>query len=73
MQQRDIKKVTTEIPAALLETARQATGKSITETIRMGLEKLAHEQACRDVLSLHGSQSFEDMPLEALREDRELF
>ena len=73
MQQREIKKVTTEIPAALLETARQATGKSITETIRMGLEKLAHEQACRDVLSLRGSQSFEDMPLEVLREDKELF
>jgi hypothetical protein len=48
------RKITVEIPPALLKKAQRASGKGITQTVRTGLELLAASQACDRALKLRG-------------------
>ncbi len=64
-----VKKVTVNIPSALLARAQKATGTGITPTIRQGLELAAAGQAYRSLRGLRGKLKI-DIDLSALREDR---
>ena len=49
-----IKRVTVNLPADLLEDARDAIGKGITDTIIAGLELVARRRAYDKALALRG-------------------
>ncbi len=66
----DMRKITVEIPAKLLENAQSETGKGITETVREGLERLAATRAQKALLNLEGKGKF-DFDLMALRKDED--
>ena len=64
------RKITVEIPQALLKKAQQASGAGITETIRTGLQLLAASQAYESLRQLQGKVRF-SRTWEELKEDRE--
>ena len=66
----DMQKITAFIPVKLLESAQAASGRGLTETLRIALERYAHDEWCRRLLELEGKADI-DIDLEALREDRE--
>ncbi len=66
----DTRKVTVHLPQELLDTAMEETGKGVTETIREGLKRLAHERAYKGLLALQGKVK-PKYSLETLRYDRE--
>lgn len=63
------RKITVEIPEALLETAQQASGAGITQTIRTALQLLAASQAYDRLLQMRGKVRF-GRTFEELKEDR---
>jgi hypothetical protein len=63
------RKITIEIPDALLAKAQQASGTGITQTIRAGLQLLAASQAYDSLLQLRGKVHF-SRTFEELKEDR---
>ncbi|MBI1986108.1 MAG: hypothetical protein HYS64_05425 [Rhodospirillales bacterium] len=65
----DIKKITAHVPADVLRRARLATGKGITETVRLGLDLLAGVKAAQELRRLRGKVRL-DLDLAALRRDR---
>jgi hypothetical protein len=66
----EMRKITAYIPAKLLASAQAHTGEGVTETLRRGLEKLAHERFYERLRALRGKVKF-DVSLDELREDRE--
>lgn len=48
------RKITIEVPAALLRKAQQATGKGITDTVRTGLQLVAASQAAAQLRQFRG-------------------
>ena len=68
----EMRKITAYIPAKLLASAQAHTGEGVTETLRKGLEKLAHERFYERLRALRGKVKFDDFNLEELRRDREL-
>ena len=54
----EVQKITVEVPAALLEKARRASGAGITETVRAGLQLVAASQAYSRLRSLRGKVRF---------------
>ncbi|MGQ0663522.1 MAG: hypothetical protein ACT4P2_08015 [Pseudomonadota bacterium] len=64
-----VKKITAHVPAALLRRARVATGKGITETVRLGLDLLASAKAAQELRRLRGKVRL-DLDLAELRRDR---
>lgn len=62
-------KITAHVPTELLERARAATGKGITETICQGLDMLAAAKAAQELRKLRGKLPL-DIDLEELRADR---
>ena len=62
--------VEAEAAADLLAAAQEHTGEGVTETLRQGLEKLAHQAFYDRLRALKGKVKF-DVDLEELREDRE--
>lgn len=54
----ETKKITVNLPQALLESAMQETGKGVTETIREGLTRLTRERAYKGLLALEGKVKF---------------
>ena len=70
MENLEIRKVTVNLPAHLLGTAQEATGLGITETIKEGLNNLAHANACQEFLKLRGKFKF-SLDLNELRKDRD--
>ena len=66
----EMRKITANLPAKVLETAQSNTGQGVTETIRLALEALNHAAWCRQMLELRGKLRF-DFDLDELREDRE--
>jgi len=66
----DMRKITVEVPAELLEHAQEETGKGITETVREGLKKLASIRAQKLALQLRGKVKF-SMTWQEMKEDRE--
>jgi hypothetical protein len=63
------RKITIEIPAALLEKAQQASGSGITQTIRTALQLLAASQAYDHLRQLRGKVTF-SRRCEELKADR---
>lgn len=66
----EMRKITAFVPEQLLASAQAYTGQGISETLRIALQKLAHEQACRGFLEMQGKLDLE-IDLDELREDRE--
>lgn len=65
---RQLKKLTIEIPADLLERATTASGKGVTPTVRRGLELIAAGGAYGRLRRLRGKVKFR-VNLSELRED----
>jgi hypothetical protein len=63
------RKITVEIPAALLEKAQRASGAGITQTVRAGLELLAAAQVYERLRQLRGKVRF-SRSLAELKTDR---
>jgi hypothetical protein len=63
------RKITVEVPQALLEKAQEASGTGITQTIRAGLQLLAASKAYDRLLQLRGKVRF-SRTFEELKEDR---
>ena len=53
-----VQKITVEVPAALLEKARRASGTGITETVRTGLQLVAASRAYDRLRRLRGKVRF---------------
>lgn len=64
----ELKKVTIEAPADLLERATAASGQGITPTIRRGLEPVASSAAYAKLRQMKGKVKF-SIRLSELRED----
>jgi hypothetical protein len=62
-----VRRVTANLPAALLDEARRATGKGITETLTEGLELVRRAAAAKKAARLKGRLKLE-IDLEASRE-----
>jgi hypothetical protein len=65
----DTRKITVEVPEALLERALASTDAGITETVRRGLALVAAGRAYDELRRLRGRLKL-GIELEALREDR---
>jgi hypothetical protein len=65
----DVKRITANLPAALLEDAMKATGRGITETLVEGLKHVRRERAYAKALALKGKVKL-DVDLEVSRERR---
>jgi hypothetical protein len=63
------RKITVEIPDALLQKAQQASGAGITQTVRTGLQLLAASQAYSRLRQLRGKVRF-TRTLAELKADR---
>jgi hypothetical protein len=61
------RRVTANIPVALLDRARRVTGQGITETLIEGLERVRRSSAAAKARSLRGRIRI-DVDLEASRE-----
>jgi hypothetical protein len=62
------RRITVEIPAALLEMAQAATGQGITSTVCRGLELVATTRAFQQLRTLRGKVRF-SINLDELRND----
>ncbi len=62
-------KITAHVPVELLHRARAATGKGITETVRLGLDMLASAKAAEGLRRMRGKLRL-DLDLAELRRDR---
>jgi hypothetical protein len=62
-------KITAHVPAELLQRAQAATGEGITETVRLGLDRLASAKAAAELRGLRGKVHL-DLDLAELRRDR---
>ncbi|MGH9417640.1 MAG: hypothetical protein ACRD01_13540 [Terriglobales bacterium] len=51
-------KITLEVPRELLERAQRASGKSITETVRQGLDIVAKGDVYERLRKLQGTHQF---------------
>jgi hypothetical protein len=64
-----LRKITVEVPQALLEEAQQASGAGITQTVRTALQILAASQVYDRLLQMRGKVRF-SRTYEELKEDR---
>lgn len=67
---RQLRKITVEVPVHDLERAQELTGEGVTETVRTALRKLASIQAQRRLLDLQGKVKF-SATWQELKYDRE--
>ena len=65
----DLRKITVEVPVALLEKAQQESGVGITGTVRAGLEVLAASKAYAQLRQRRGRVRF-SRTLAQLKADR---
>jgi len=65
-----MRKITAFVPTDLLEVAQDYTGAGVTETLRIALEKLAHQRFYDRMREMRGKMKF-DISLDELRKDRE--
>ncbi len=66
----DTQKITAHVPLDSLRRAQAATGKGITETVRLGLDLLASAKAAEELRRLRGKLRL-DLDLAELRRDRQ--
>jgi hypothetical protein len=71
MKASKIKKVTMELPEALVRDAQAETQESLTETVRQGLELLVARRAGRFLADMQGKVDL-NLNLADLRRDRKL-
>ena len=64
-----VRKITIEVPAELLQRAQKASGGGITQTVRSGLALLAAGEAYARLRELRGTVKF-SRTWEELKEDR---
>jgi hypothetical protein len=64
----ELRKVTVNLPKRLVERAMAATGASLTETLRLGLERALVDQAYERFRAMRGKLKV-DIDLKTLRED----
>ncbi len=69
MAHEQTQKITAHIPVNLLHEAQAATGKGITDTIKIALTQLAHAGAYEALRNMRGKVTF-SIDLEDLRKDR---
>lgn len=69
MPHEQTQKITAHIPVNLLQEAQAATGKGITETIKIALNQLARAGAYETLRKMRGKVRF-SIDLEDLRKDR---
>ena len=65
----ETQKITAHVPTESLRRAQAATGKGITETVRLGLDLLASAMAADELRRLRGKLRL-DIDLVELRQDR---
>ena len=65
----ETRKITVEIPEALLEKAQRASGAGITQTVRTALQILAASEVYDRLLQMRGKVRF-SRTFEELKEDR---
>ena len=65
----ETQKITAYIPKDLLHEAQEMTGKGITETLRVGLEKVLQMQNYNKLSKLRGKYK-SNINISELREDR---
>ena len=65
-----IRKITVHLPAELVEKALKASGKSLTETVADGLQKVVTSWAYDELLKLRGTMKF-SQTWQDLKDDRE--
>jgi len=65
----ETRKITVEIPEALLEKAQRASGAGITQTVRTALQILAASEVYDRLLQMRGKVRF-SRTYEELKEDR---
>jgi hypothetical protein len=70
MHSHNTQKITAHIPAELLREAQAATGKGITETLKIALTQLARAHVYDDLRKMRGKIKF-SMNLVELRKDRD--
>ena len=66
----ETQKIMAHVPRESLRRAQAATGKGITETVRLGLELLASAKAAEELRGLRGKLRL-DLDLADLRRDRQ--
>lgn len=66
----ELRKITVQVPADVLEKAQAYTGEGVTETVRAALKKLASIKAQHELLKMRGKVKF-SMSSEELKYDRE--
>ena len=64
-----VRKITVEVPAALLEKAQEASGTGITQTVRTGLQLVAASRAYAKLRQFRGKYRFA-LTLKELKDDR---
>lgn len=67
----EMRKITAFVPTKLLAAATAETGVGVTETLRIALEKVAHQGFYRRMLEAKGRLKFDGPSLDDLRQDRE--
>jgi metal-responsive CopG/Arc/MetJ family transcriptional regulator len=67
----DMRKITVFLPADLLESCQQITGKGVSETIRTALADLVHHAAREELLAAMGHLDLEadGLTLQDLRDE----
>lgn len=70
MQHPQMQKITAHIPVDLLHEAQAATGKGITETLKIALTQLARANAYDNLRKMRGKIHF-SLNLAELRKDRD--
>lgn len=65
-----MRKITASVPARLLASAQEETGVGISETLRIGLQKIVHARFYKGMRELRGKVN-QELDLEASREGRE--
>lgn len=65
----EAKKITLQVDPELLQKALKSTNKGISETVRMGLQLLAAQDAYQKAIKLRGKYKIQ-VDVEKLREDR---
>jgi hypothetical protein len=65
----ELRKIANTVPARDLQLAQELTGKNVTETVRIALQRLAQQRIQQEVRKLRGTFKF-TIDLDQLREDR---
>jgi hypothetical protein len=65
-----VRKITAHLPADLLDRAQEATGKGVTETLRIALQQLAVAKVYDELRALRGKVDL-GIDYKQLKEDRD--